>query len=266
MTQLHDGGCDDHRMGTFRTGVVSVLVPGVAAALVLSACSGSSTGATPQGTSDSPGAGTSTSSPAPSTSGSSTTAAPVGSAEFLTAADLTRAGVAAGLAAVKQSKTSAPAAQRKLFDCLALTTVLHHVPGISFGAKGVRVFADASNAHVIAQVVLHFASSAQAQRFGGVVVQRLAACPRPKLLLVGTGPEVSNGTTVQVTTTCDRSAGYTAIATRRLRNRSNSEVVSMLLVAAGPTFSLVLLFGPLSSNNHTMESKVADAMCARVRG
>ena len=184
LTQLRDGGCDDHRMGTFRTRVVSVLVPGVAAALVLSACSGSSTGGTPQGTSDTSGPGSSTSSPAPSTSGSSTTAAPVGSAEFLTAADLTKAGVAAGLAAVKQSKTSSPAAERKLFDCLALTTVLRRVPGISFGAKGVRVFADASNAHVIAQVVLHFASSAQATALrrrgratiGGLPASEAAAC------------------------------------------------------------------------------------------
>jgi hypothetical protein len=190
----------------------------------------------------------------------------VGAQEFLSAADVTHAGFATALSPVKQNKTSSPSVQRKVFDCLALTTVLRPVPGTSVSAKGARVFADAKNVHVIAQVVLHFASPAQAQRYGGVVVQRLTACPHPKLLVVGTGPEASTGTSEQVTTACDRSAGYTAIATRRLRNRSNSVVVSTLLVAAGPVFSLVLLFGPLTSNNPIMRSKVADALCARVRG
>jgi hypothetical protein len=250
-------------MRTFRAGVMSVLVSGVVGALVLSACSSSSTGGTPQGGGS--GASSSAGSPAPSFS-SGSSAVPVGPQEFLSAADVTHDGFATRLSAVKQNKTSSASAQRKVFDCLALTTVLRPVPGTSVKAKGVRVFADAKNAHVIAQVVLHFASPAQAQRYGGVVVQRLAACPHPKLLLIGTGPEASNGTSEPVTTACDRSAGYTAVATRRLRNRSNSVVVSMLLVAAGPVFSLALLFGPLASNNPTMRSKVADALCARVRG
>ncbi len=190
----------------------------------------------------------------------------MGQQEFLSAADVTRAGFATRLSVVKQSKTSSASAQRKVFDCLALTTVLRPVPGTSVAAKGARVFADARNAHVIVQVVLHFASPSQAQRYGGVVVRRLAACPHPKLLLVGTGPEASNGSSERVTTACDRSAGYTAVATRQLRNKSNSVVVSTLLVAAGPVFSLVLLFGPLAINNPAMRSKVADALCARVRG
>lgn len=186
--------------------------------------------------------------------------------EYLTVADLTRAGFATGLSAIKQTSKSSASEQRKVFDCLALTTVLRPVPGTTVAANGAQAFADAKTTHVIVQAVLHFASPAQAQRYGGVVVQRLAACPHPKLMLIGTGPETSNATGEQVTTACDRSAGYTAIATRRLRNHSNSVVVSTLLVAAGPVFSLVLLFGPLASNNPTMRSKVADALCARVRG
>ena len=97
---------------------MSVLVPGVIGAFVLSACSSSSTGGTPQGAGSD--ASSSAGSPAPSSgSGSSATAVPVGPQEFLSAADVTHAGFATGLSVVKQTKTSSASAQRQVFDCLA---------------------------------------------------------------------------------------------------------------------------------------------------
>ncbi len=129
-----------------------------------------------------------------------------------------------------------------------------------------RAFIDPRKVHDVAQVVLHFASPAAAERFGSTVAHRLSACPHPKLLVAGTGPEVSNGSTEQVSTRCDRSLGFTAIATRQSTGGANSLVVGMLLVAAGQNFSLVLLVGPLSSNSPTQRSKVADAVCAHLRG
>jgi hypothetical protein len=243
---------------------MSVAAQVAVVALVASACSASSTGGTPSSTGG--GTATSSTSPAPSGSGSTSSVVPVSPQELLTAADLAKAGLPRGLVEDNESKSGSAADQRAVFDCWAVTDVFKRVPGTTVEAKAVRAFTDRSKSHAVAQVVLHFASPAQAQRYGATVARRLAACPRPKLAVGGLGPEVSNSSAEQVTTACDRSGGFTAIATRQTAHGANSLVVAMLLISAGPIFSLGLLLGPLSSNSPTQRSNVADAMCARLRG
>ena len=254
-------------MRTFRAGAVSVIAQLTAVALVVGACSASSTPGTPTGTGGgSVGATASPTSPAPSGSQSPANVL-ISPQQLLTPADYVKAGIASGLVLNKQHKsTTAAADQRAAFGCWALTDVLRHVAGTTLRAKAVRAFSDRSKAHDVAQVVLDFASPAQAQRYGAQVSQRLATCAHPKLALAGVGPEFSSSSAEQLTTTCDRSGGFTAIATRELPHGSNSLVLAMLLVANGALFSLSLLLGPLSSNDPVERSKVADAVCARLSG
>lgn len=257
-------------MRTYRAGAVSAIAQFAVVALVAAACGGTATGST----AETDGTGPTTSS---SPSGSSPSSLPSGSSSsssraidprrLLTAADYVKAGIAPALVASRQNHSkSAPADQRAVFGCWAITDVLRRVPGTAVRAKAVRAFTDRSKAHDVAQVVLEFMSAAQAQRFGTQVARRLDACPHPELAVAGVGPEFSNSSAEQLTTACDRSGGFTAIATRHLLHGSNSLVLAMLLVSAGPTLSLSVLLGPPSSNDPMQRSQVADLACARLRG
>lgn len=261
-------------MRTFRSGAkpgLAVLTAQlVVVALAISGCSGSVTTGTP--TSSAGTTGGSSAASAGANAGASATSTPpstvaISPQQILAAADYVKAGIASEFILQRQHKSaSAVADERAVFGCWALADVLKSVPGTTVRAKLVRAYVDRSKAHDVAQVVLDFASAAQTQRYGAVVAKRLATCSHPKLAVAGIGPVFSSSSAEPITTVCDHTAVFTAIATRHLPRGSNSLVLAMVLVANGTLFSLDLLLGPLSSNNPVQRSNIADAACAHLRG